>query len=255
MFVPRTLPIETQDEVRALLDSGLGDDEISRRTGVGRATVTRWRRRGFPVPFAPVTIWPARWGEKQQRFYAYLLGQYLGDGYVGLIGESSSLVIACDAAYTDIVEECCQAIREFSPSPTSLLPPPGTKGTRIVNYWAGWRKLFPHHGPGRKHEREIRLADWQQAIVEEHPKRFIRGLTHSDGSRCLNSFTVELKDGPRAYSYPRYFFTNYSADIRGIFCDACDLVGIRWSRSNWRNISISHRKSVAMLDSFVGPKT
>ena len=56
------------------------------------------------------------------------------------------------------------------------------------------------------------------------------------------------------YEYPRYFFTNYSADIRGIFCEHCDLLGIRWTQSNARNISVSHRESVAILDEVVGPK-
>lgn len=80
-------------------------------------------------------------------------------------------------------------------------------------------------------------------------------MIHSDGSRCENRFTVQLKSGPREYSYPRYFFTNYSDDIRDLFCQSCDQLGIRWSQSNWRNISISHRDSVARLDSFVGPKS
>ncbi len=56
------------------------------------------------------------------------------------------------------------------------------------------------------------------------------------------------------YSYPRYFFTNLSADIRGIFCEHCELLGIRWTQSNPRNISVSHHESVAILDRFVGPK-
>ena len=55
------------------------------------------------------------------------------------------------------------------------------------------------------------------------------------------------------YSYPRYFF-NESADIRAIFCEYCELLNLRWTQSNRRNISISHRDSVARLDSFVGPK-
>lgn len=57
------------------------------------------------------------------------------------------------------------------------------------------------------------------------------------------------------YEYPRYFFTNLSADIRQIFCDHCDLLAIRWARSNPRNISVPHRDSVALLDGFVGPKS
>jgi hypothetical protein len=32
-------------------------------------------------------------------------------------------------------------------------------------------------------------------------------------------------------------------------------LGIRWTQSNHRNISVSHRRSVAILDGFIGPKT
>jgi hypothetical protein len=56
------------------------------------------------------------------------------------------------------------------------------------------------------------------------------------------------------YSYPRHFFSNESADIRSIFCEYCDLLELRWTQSNRRNISIAHRHSVAKLDEFVGPK-
>ena len=90
--------------------------------------------------------------------------------------------------------------------------------------------------------------------MDEYPKAFLRAMIHSDGSRCMNTFSMMLKDGPKEYSYPRYFFTNCSADIQAIFCRACDQLGIRWSRSSWRNISVSHRESVARLDEFVGPK-
>ena len=56
------------------------------------------------------------------------------------------------------------------------------------------------------------------------------------------------------YAYPRFFFSNRSADIRGLFCEYCDRLGIRWTQSNPRNISVSHRRSVALLDAFAGPK-
>jgi hypothetical protein len=29
---------------------------------------------------------------------------------------------------------------------------------------------------------------------------------------------------------------------------------VRWTQSNHRNISVSHRRSVAILDGFIGPK-
>jgi len=116
--------------------------------------------------------------------------------------------------------------------------------------------VFPQHGRGRKHTRPIRLTAWQRALTERHPKCLIRGLIHSDGCRVVNQFETKLPSGRVAeYSYPRYFFSNLSADIREIFCDHCDLLGIRWTQSNHRNISVSHRTSVARLDEFVGPKS
>jgi hypothetical protein len=84
----------------------------------------------------------------------------------------------------------------------------------------------------------------------------IRGLIHSDGCRGVNRFSTKLPSGRvAAYRYTRYFFSNLSSDIRSIFCQHCELLGIRWTQSNARNISVAHRDSVALLDSFVGPKT
>ena len=104
--------------------------------------------------------------------------------------------------------------------------------------------------------RPIVLEDWQQRLVDEHPWSFLRGLLHSDGCRTVNRFKTKLPRGRVAeYEYPRWFFSNMSADIRGLFCATCEQVGIRWTQSNHRNISVSHRRSVALLDEHVGPKT
>jgi hypothetical protein len=119
-----------------------------------------------------------------------------------------------------------------------------------------WFVAFPQHGPGKKHQRRIELVEWQREIAHAHARELIRGLLHSDGCRCINRFTVDLpRGGLREYAYARYFFSNRSADIRAIFTEHCDLLGIRWSMSNARNVSISHRRSVRLLDEFVGDKT
>jgi hypothetical protein len=257
MFVPRILPRESREAVRDLLGSGLSDYEIARRTGVGRATVQRWRHRGIPEdrPQIPSEIYPETWDGPRRETYAYLLGLYLGDCYVGTFARTFSLTIACDGNYPGLVQMCVDCIAVLAPRRPAIQTVAGTHGVRVVSYWKAWPLFFPQHGPGSKLDRKIELVDWQEEIVDEHPKAFLRGLIHSDGSRCLNTFQMMLKDGPKEYSYPRYFFTNYSADIQAIFCRTCDRVGIRWSRSNWRNISISHRDSVALLDEFVGAKT
>lgn len=112
---------------------------------------------------------------------------------------------------------------------------------------------LPQHGRGPKHAQPIVLAAWQRALVDAHSHDFLRGLVHSDDCRVINRFTVVLPSGPRD-SYPRYFFTNLSSDIRGLFTEQCGRLGVRCTRSNYQTISVADRRSVALLDSFVGPK-
>ena len=157
MFVPRVHSIELRDAVSELLNAGLSDYEISRRTGVGRATVQRWRLRGIPADQLeiPIVIKPESWDQADREAYAYLLGLYLGDGYVGTIGRTHSLVIACDIRYRQVNEQVVATISRFSPRPPSVLRPKGTNGVRITSYWKAWPLFFPQHGPGSKIDRKI----------------------------------------------------------------------------------------------------
>jgi hypothetical protein len=63
-----------------------------------------------------------------------------------------------------------------------------------------------------------------------------------------------IRHPKRTYSYPRYFFSNRSDDVRSIFCDAYDQLGIRWRRNNRFEVNVAQRKSVELMDRFVGPK-
>jgi hypothetical protein len=124
----------------------------------------------------------------------------------------------------------------------------------VVGYYPHWPHLFPQHGPGKKHERRIALAPWQQAIVDAHPWEFIRGLIHSDGCRITNWATRLVAGERKRYEYPRYFFTNLSGDIIRLFTTTLDDVGVEWRQANPRNISIARKASVALMDTHVGPK-
>jgi hypothetical protein len=180
----------------------------------------------------------------------------LGDGCLTVRGRGSQLVVVCDEQYPGLIEDAWAAIVIASDHPTvSRVRPRGQRCVRLQSAWRDWPEAFPQHGPGRKHDRVIALESWQQTIVDAHPWAFLRGLLHSDGCRTVNRFTTKLPSGRVAeYAYPRWFFSNRSADIRGLFCATCDAVGVRWTRSNARNVSISHRDSVALLDEHVGAK-
>ncbi len=114
-----------------------------------------------------------------------------------------------------------------------------------------WPCLFPQHGPGAKHKRPIRLQPWQRNLVQQYPKLLLRGLVHADGCRNLDFVTSH----GRRYDYWRYTFSSASDDIRGIFTDACDALGVHWTQMNARNVSIARRADVAFLDTFIGPKS
>jgi hypothetical protein len=187
--------------------------------------------------------------------YAYLLGLYLGDGY--LVSHPRAvwrLRIFQDARYVDLITACDQVVSAVSRTRVQHVKKVGC--VEISSYWKHWIHVFPQHGPGMKYKRIIRLEPWQDEVVGAHPKEFLAGLIHSDGCRSFN--TVKHK-GPtgvvRVYSYPRYQFSNASNDIRRLFTNTCDVLGLTWTRLTERNVAISRRPDVEFLDTFIGPKS
>ena len=177
--------------------------------------------------------------------YTYLLGLYLGDGCISSHHRHVfRLRIVCANAYPGLIQRCESAMAEVLPNKVSRTPKIGC--TEVASYSKHWPCLFPQHGPGRKHERRIELVPWQQELVDLDPRPLVRGLLHSDGCRVLNWVN--------GTPYPRYHFSNVSADIRGIFGRACDQLGTEWRPNNPVNLSVARRGSVALLDEFVGPK-
>jgi len=83
---------------------------------------------------------------------------------------------------------------------------------------------------------------------------FARGLFHSDGWRGVNRVRRRLSDGDRWYEYPRYLFSNESADILGLCGETLDRLGVAWRFSRRNAVSVARREAVGRLDEFVGPK-
>lgn len=246
-----------------LIKAGINDSEIGRRLGIPRGTVRDWRvglesgsggrikgrsRRASSTCHRCDGAW------FDAAAYAYLLGVYLGDGCLSLGPRNVyRLRIACDLRYPDIINEIATHI-VIVRGHDRVGFAEGVGCVEVNAYWKHWPCLFPQHGPGRKHERRIELVDWQRRIAGAHPRVLIRGLIHSDGSRHMNPVTRQLPSGPKRYSYPRYMFTNASEDVRRIFTDALDLLGIHWTQTMPRVVSVARRDDVAFLDTFVGPK-
>jgi hypothetical protein len=240
---------QLRQQARVLADSGLGPTAIARRLGLPGTTVWNWLNRTTHTPPQPCPRCDPDRGPDLGASYCYLLGQYLGDGHLVTRAKVPVLRIYATEVYPRIVDEidgAIAAVRGIQPG--HVTGKPGVTG--VQSYWNHWPCLFPQHGPGLKHRRSIVLAGWQDEIVRKHPRELIRGLIHSDGCRVMNNVTVR---GTR-YSYPRYFFSNESGDIRGIFTAALDRLGIPWRANRVNSISVARRTAVAALDEFVGPK-
>ncbi|MFJ6081945.1 hypothetical protein ACIQI8_11120 [Streptomyces sp. NPDC092369] len=244
--------MSTRRRVLALVAEGRSLNSVSRETGVSRAAIRSWQQRLEPLPriASPDAGPPA-----DHHAYAYLLGLYLGDGCISAHprGTGHYLRIACADAWPGLIQLCREAITKVRPGVgVHCLQKVGY--TMVTSYSRHWPRLFPQHGPGKKHERPIALATWQQDIVDAHPWEFIRGLIHSDGCRATNSTTRLVNGERKRYEYPRYFFTNLSADIRRLYTDTLDRVGVDWKRANAYNVSVARKASVALMDTHVGPK-
>ena len=195
---------------------------------------------------------PHDFGGLPRQDYAYLLGAYLGDGHISRCRrEVFRLTIHLDQLHNEIAARCAHAISAVIPRSKVLVQPhKSVRAVRVSSYSKQWPCLLPQHGRGPKHSRPIELATWQEAIVRDAPRAFVKGLLESDGCRATNT----VRHGDRVYRYTRYQFANRSQDIKDLFCATCDAIGVEWRRMNDMNISVARRESVALLDEFVGPK-
>jgi hypothetical protein len=246
-----TRPIELVDRTLELAAEGLSTSEVARRVGVPRSTVRDWLAGRLPVAWhrgeaSCVGCGAVHDLDGLPAAYVYLLGMYLGDGCLSVHPRGVyKLRISLDARYPGIAEDCERAIHAVMPNNRVGRVGFGT-WQELYAYSKHWACLFPQHGPGRKHEREIALTDWQRGLVARWPLLLLRGLIHSDGCRFQNT--------GRGWSHPRYSFANCSPGIRAIFCDTCDLIGLHWTTAGEKTIYVSRKADVAVLDRFVGPK-
>jgi hypothetical protein len=183
-----TRSIQELEWASSLAGAGLNDCAISRRTGIPRSTIREWRIAGFTRPRAPDDC--VRCAGREPSLpgpeYAYLLGIYLGDGCISWHARAYKLRLTLDARYPGIVAECSNAVRAIHPRDRAWVGKHGPgRCVEVAAYWQHWPCLFPQHGPGRKHDRPIRLEPWQRRILAVERRPFVRGLIHSDGCRIV----------------------------------------------------------------------
>ncbi|MGN9775717.1 helix-turn-helix domain-containing protein [Micromonospora sp. H33] len=247
-------PPEIRARARRLYLSGASIADTARSVGLSYRTVWRWCR-DRPEPISQGTALrcfrcrPDVGSPTDPSAYSYLLGLYLGDGHLVTTARVPVLRISCSNSWPGLIAACENAMRRVLASKVQRVPQQGC--VNVQSYGKHWPCLLPQHGPGKKHERPIVLADWQKDIVTACAGDFLRGLFHSDGARFANRVKVRGKE----YVYPRYMFTNESVDIMGLCQWALDLLDIAWRMNRRNSLSVARREAVAALDRHVGPKS
>jgi hypothetical protein len=237
---------------QALRGLGTGESvaEVARRLGVSRHAVRSWQMSPPRALTRSATCSVCGDGCLDEAAYAYVLGLYLGDGMISVQDNGvAKLRIFQTATYSDIIAEAGLSLGRVLPNQVGFVRKAGC--IEITSHSKHWTCLIPQHGPGRKHERTIVLAPWQLELVQRETKHFLRGLVHSDGCRSINT----VRPRGKTYSYPRYHFSNASVDIMQMFTDACEWLGVHWTRLGPRQVAVSRRAEVAFLDTFIGPKS
>jgi hypothetical protein len=209
---------------------GLSDREVAQITGVPIRTIQKWRTGTRRAPGGKRRSDCPRYTGRplHEPAYAYLLGLYLGDGWLTRgRRDVFALNIACCDDWPGLLAAAKSAMSAVMP--TSRVCGVRREGmTEVKSTSRHWPCLFPQHGPGRKHTRKIELAEWQRAIVERYPGDFARGLFHSDGYRGVNRVRRRWGAVERWYQYPRYLFVNNSEDILRLCGQTLDWLGVAW---------------------------
>jgi hypothetical protein len=245
-----------RERATQMKDDGFAFGEICQTLGLSRNTVSDWLygERARQRPLQPVREFrcprcaPVPGIPTDVASYTYLLGLYLGDGYLAMAAHTPVLRVACADAWPGLIRSCEEAMLAVLARKVQRVPQQGCVSVQSSS--KHWPCLLPQHGTGKKHDRSIRLTDWQQPIIDRNGGQFLRGLFHSDGCRSIN----RIVRGDKTYAYPRYLFVNESADIMGLCQQSLDRLGISWKMCRRNMLSVARKDAVAALDVHVGPK-
>jgi hypothetical protein len=221
---------QVKENVKKLFEDGKNKCEISRITGIPRATLTTWihpryiaktnKPRNSYVPIINFEQYLNT--EEKRKAYSFILAVYLCDGYISRYKtyRAANIRLFNDLKYQENTKEWAEKLKVLLPENSVNVHKQKSSNSLVVS--AHSRKLldlFPQYGDGCKHNRKLIFCNWQLKIIEEFPEEFIRGCIQSDG--CI--YTQVMKNG---YSYKRFNFINKSEDIIDLFLSTLKLINI-----------------------------
>ena len=167
--------MRSNDEYRQILrlwESGCNKLQITKKTGIPRGTVCDCIRKYGTLQGLEEYLhreqkhhWTVR--RKSQEFrvnYAYMLGIYLGDGYIATHPRTYRLRISLDKKYPNIIQRVIDSMQALVPN-NGVHTVDGIGCLEVSCYCNDWIEMFPQHGEGVKHKRDIVLEEWQKKLL------------------------------------------------------------------------------------------
>ncbi len=177
--------VRHRDEIAQVLrlsEAGLGASAVARQTGIPRSTVRTWVSGRLPQPRPDLGRSTRTYCQTTTRTSSVCI---FGDGHISPGPRAVyRLRLFLDAKYPQIIAEATAAIQACVPHNrvseirrrSSYTDSSDLTTVTVYSYSKRWPALFPQHGPGKKHERPIELADWQQRLVDANPRGFAAWL-------------------------------------------------------------------------------
>jgi hypothetical protein len=170
--------------------------------------------------------------------YSYVLGLYLGDGYIIKTKRTYRLRIYNTVEYDNLNGYIINNLQKiFIKNKVNYVN--FKSYLSIYVYSNKLPILFPQYGSGKKQDRKIELLDWQKEIINY--KYLFAGLMHSDGSIYFDR------------KYKMCDFTNYSEDILNIYKLCLENLNLNYTTSKHR-IFIRNRPNMLWIDENIGDK-
>lgn len=243
---------------KSLNTLGNSVSQISRTLGINRSTISQWINNPSHKIHTPITltsfISELSINNSINENYYYLLGQYLGDGYINKTDRTYRMRIFCNNSHENMQQLIKNSLLKIFPN--NKIQIVQCHGCVSIGLYSNMLpELFPHLGKGEKHTRKIELSEWQ--LKDINHIALLRGLIHSDGTAFYRTIGK--------YRYLIYSFNNCSMDIINI-CKLClDALSIEYkeyiktkdskTKHIQQVITISKRGDVARIYDICGIKS
>ena len=248
-YLYENINMRTSQERQKVLEyygDGLNQTEIFKLTNIPRRTIGDWINNPNLIKkkFDDPKQYVLENGIENE--YSYILGLYLGDGYINQMPRTWKLRFFLNGKYEELNNFAVNQLKRIFPE--NVINPYRHPKHDMITIYVHSKKiplLFPQMGEGMKHTRKIKLMKWQEEIII--PRFFIMGLFHSDGSYYIRNQN-DIK-------YPSYDFRNESDDLHNLFKKYCEILGISCTFSTKpKNTHIYKRDDVNMMLEIIGTK-